>query len=240
MIFVLGLDGLDCGFVEQWKLKHLLQVEHGEVSVPVDAEKHVPLSPEVWASFLCGKNVKATFKRVQGKRRKFNVGFMPIRETTFLDVLISKTVNAPFYDCDYANYQTLNKLARKEITLTGTIEITKKYYESYKEKILDSAKNSDTQIVFAYMPYPDDFQHLLFTRPEEIKHVYYDLNDWVGILKQELKNNLLCIVSDHGFNMDKGIHSLKAFYSFSKEIGYTPKDITDFFNIFSFRMQRVE
>ena len=63
MIYVLGLDGLEYDFVERWNCKNLKQREYGKVQVPINEEVGLPLSPEVWASFLTGKHICASFKK---------------------------------------------------------------------------------------------------------------------------------------------------------------------------------
>jgi len=56
-VFILGLDGLEYDFVERWNLKPLKQLEYGKIRVPIDEKVGVPTSPEVWASFLTGRNM---------------------------------------------------------------------------------------------------------------------------------------------------------------------------------------
>lgn len=61
-LFILGLDGLDCGITLKLKLKNLLQKQFGKIDVPIDEKFGFPISPEVWASFLCAENVEMDFK----------------------------------------------------------------------------------------------------------------------------------------------------------------------------------
>lgn len=63
MIYILGLDGLEYSFVERWNCENLRQGEYGKVRVPINEQVGLPLSPEVWASFLTGKHVCADFKK---------------------------------------------------------------------------------------------------------------------------------------------------------------------------------
>ncbi len=62
-VFILGLDGLEYNFVHQWNLPNLLQKQNGKIKVPINQTTGVPLSPEVWASFLTGKHVHAEFEK---------------------------------------------------------------------------------------------------------------------------------------------------------------------------------
>ena len=61
--FVLGLDGLECDFVEAWNLKNLMQAEYGKIEVPIGSEG-VPMSPQVWSSFLTGRVENISFPKV--------------------------------------------------------------------------------------------------------------------------------------------------------------------------------
>lgn len=61
-VFILGLDGLEYDFVQKWNLKHLKQQEYSKIEVPIESEEGVPMSPEVWASFLTGKQTHLTFE----------------------------------------------------------------------------------------------------------------------------------------------------------------------------------
>jgi len=62
-VFVLALDGLEYYLVAEWGLKGLQQICFGKLTVPVNEKTGYPLSPEVWATFLTGRHVKADFER---------------------------------------------------------------------------------------------------------------------------------------------------------------------------------
>jgi len=60
--FVLGLDGVEYDFVEAWDLKNLMQTKYGKVEVPI-GEEGVPMSPQVWSSFLTGRVENISFPK---------------------------------------------------------------------------------------------------------------------------------------------------------------------------------
>ena len=86
-----------------------------------------------------------------------------------------------------------------------------------------------------YFNIADTFGHMYFVkRPEILKEVYEELKKVTEDLKSQLSEEiLLIIVSDHGM-VDSGDgvtgrHSCTAFYSLSKNIGWVPKTIYDFY-----------
>ncbi|EMR73483.1 hypothetical protein MCGE09_00587 [Thaumarchaeota archaeon SCGC AB-539-E09] len=62
MIFILGIDSLDYDLVEKWNLQNLKQLEYNKIKVPINEKLGLPLSSEVWASFLVGKYVSVELK----------------------------------------------------------------------------------------------------------------------------------------------------------------------------------
>lgn len=61
--FILGLDGLEYHLLEKWNLTNLKQREYGKITVPIERKAKVPVSPEVWASFLTERDIKKKFSR---------------------------------------------------------------------------------------------------------------------------------------------------------------------------------
>ena len=61
-IYILGLDGLEFNFVEKWDLKNLKQLEYGKISVPISEREDMPMTPQVWGSFLTGKVAATSLK----------------------------------------------------------------------------------------------------------------------------------------------------------------------------------
>ena len=61
--FILGLDGLEYNLVRDLDLSSLKQQQYGSLKVPLNERLKLPLSPEVWASFLAGKEIRREFSR---------------------------------------------------------------------------------------------------------------------------------------------------------------------------------
>lgn len=266
MIYILGLDGLEYDFVERWNCTNLKQSEYGKVKVPINEQIGVPLSPEVWASFLTGKRIRANFKkplsplsivfRVSkfirrhtnlsiglGKRIRenvpmkihgqYNIGFPILKDKTFLDLTNSREIGVPYYSFDNANFKINQNFAAGKISLKQAVGMQKDLYGKRKRQILRvTEKLQNVDVVFAYMVYPDALQHYLFTRPSEIKKHYLDLDNYVSLLKNTVKNfRRFIIVSDHGFSFETESHSKHGFYSSNVDLGLVNPKITDFFDL---------
>ena len=54
-MFILGLDGLEHSFVEEFDCKNLKQLHYSQIDVPLDSKRGIPVTPQVWLSFLSGK-----------------------------------------------------------------------------------------------------------------------------------------------------------------------------------------
>jgi len=163
----------------------------------------------------------------------FRLSFPPLKEKTFLDFTNSKKINAPYYNYDNAVFTIFRNLGKGKFSLKKTIKMFRVLYEKRKKQILcEVEKEQDANIIFAYMHFPDALQHLLVTRPFEIKKLYIDLNSYVSVLKSKIKDStLFLIVSDHGFDVVTGTHSKHGFYSSNMALNPKPKQITDFYKI---------
>lgn len=257
---ILGLDGLDYDLVTKWNLKNLQQDVCSTIGVPIHKEAGVPSSPEVWASFLTGENIQGLEFARQGKvgrilnllirlRKHFNFGFgvgrvldrmtpvrtfPELRRTTFIDRSDVSEINAPFYSYDPIVLTIIELFGRGELSLQQAITKIFENYKKQKQLIIRELNNSlrNANVVFAYLHFPDAVQHLLFTRPRLIKEHYFELDNYVLQLKSVLNNDstTFFIVSDHGFNIERGTHSLRGFFSSnnSHEVGH-PEHITEVF-----------
>lgn len=258
-IVILGLDALEYTLVEKWNLDGLCQVEYGKIEVPINKEIGQPISPEVWGSFLTGKNITGMEFEHSGLREtiwktlaflhkhtrlSFGLGrrvrgasrFPELNQKTFLDLTNSLEINAPYYSFDH---KTMEIMHRFTITTRSAEQIRAELYSLFKKRkkqIITSVRRQlqNVDLIFAYIHILDDIQHFFFTRAEEIEKFYGKLDNYVSFLKTFLPaSTLFIIVSDHGFNLRTGTHSNHAFYSSNKPITPKPKRITDFFTIFT-------
>lgn len=229
-----------------------MQHENGEIQVPIDSEKGIPLSPSVWASFLTGQIIHKSFDiDVPGGNSlltffKFIRRFVPfsfglgwkigarkfgkLKEPTFLDVTNSKSVNAPYYGIDNACWAFGQQWVVGKLTLNEYLQKASVVYEFRKKQILDAAING-FDIVFAYMEFPDNFTHYLHSKPIRLRRHYENLNRFVGRVKRKVGEATFIIVSDHGFSLKAETHSLTGFYSSNVCLNPKPRRITDFYDL---------
>jgi len=257
-IFILGLDGLEYNFVEEWDLTHLKQKEYGKIVVPIDRKLGVPNTPEVWASFLTGEHIRLSFedyntlspvhKILKFLRKYINVslglskkirkrvlgvhGFPRVKLKTFLDIKESKMINVPYYNYDGKVLTVTSYFGAERLSLEQTIKLLEGIYKVRKKQIINGIDFETADILFAYMHFPDALQHFLFVKPSKIKNLYIDLNKFVYDLKSRIPNSVLfLIISDHGFELKEGIHSKHGFYSSNKPLSPKPTNITDFYGL---------
>lgn len=258
-LFILGLDGLEYNLVKERNLTNLMQLQNGTIEVPIHGKLKVPLSPQVWASFLTGKVVndtdfktsskvhdlliyarakieQLTTKRISlGLSRKVRPRLFPkLNQKTFLDLPHVAEINAPFYSYDEKVLKTIGGLNDDQANLDEVITKVVDYYLELEEYILDQTTNQsgNIKVTFAFMPYPDILHHLLFLRPLEIHKHYEFLDVFVEYLKLWIDpNTKFIIVSDHGFNMTSGEHSNYGFFSSNKTLSPKPTNITNFYNL---------
>lgn len=261
MIYILGLDGVDYNFIEKWDLKNIKQNHYSQIEVPIDKNMLIPKSPEVWASFLTGKNVdnidfinispyskirQNILKTVKILRKhiplSLGIGevirdiptlrFPNLNKTTFLDITKSKSINVPYYNYDHKEFEKLKKLRDDNVSIDELIDEIYKLWEERKGQILYESKNiKNYDVVFAFENCSDQIQHFSFLRPEEIKKFYSDMNNYILKLKKVVGKCTFFIVSDHGFDLNTEKHSLYGFYSSNILIKPEPTKITDFYNI---------
>lgn len=159
-----------------------------------------------------------------------------LKDETFLDITNSKEINVPFYSFDNATFDIASLFGVNKLSLNRTVEEIIFVYENRKKQILSEIeKINNSEIVFAFIHTIDMLQHLLYNHISEIKKNYIDLDNYVSILKRKLENNyenvIFIFVSDHGFDFQKGTHSMKGFYSSNVNLIPKPENITDFYGI---------
>jgi hypothetical protein len=257
-VFVMGLDGLEYNFVEDWNLTNLMQKEHGKVRVPINEKRGIPLTPEVWASFLVGEHINKDFseslylhqspsffgnqlvnllKFLRG-HLPFGIGleialftrrFPKLQEKTFLDLCKSKAVNVPYYNYDNQVWNTTALWSKNKVSLQQGVKVLRRIYAKRKRQMLREIQNvGDAELFFGYMHFPDVMNHYLFIRPSQLRRHYEDLNDFIPALKQHIADFLFLIVSDHGFNFTTETHSMHGFYSSNIPLNLNKPSITDF------------
>lgn len=224
MIFILGIDALDYELVEKINLNNLKQLEYGKVIVPIHKELGVPLSPEVWASFLAGIYISKDFKKPQyftryllklipslrinsskGFLNKFKFlynklftvskKFGNLNVKTFLDTTQSMEINVPFYSFDNKTFDIVNLFGTGKLSLNQTIKEIDTIYEMRKNQIINEIDNIENEdVVFAFMHTTDVLQHMSFINFSKIRQHYKDLDNYVSVLKRKLEDSFRDII----------------------------------------------
>jgi hypothetical protein len=258
-LLFLGLDGLDRDLLIQWNLTNLLQREFGALDVPIVERFEMPLTPSVWASFLTGEMIDDLIFTRSGLRGRLleilvwlrrriplSLGLGPrIRRDTVLELpkldratMIDRPsvseINAPFYSYDNLTQKLLRRLETDEVEID---QVANELYAEYTRKtrllITEIPKRLVTSdVVFAYMHFPDCLEHILYPNPLRVKTFYFDLDLFVAELMDYVPEGVdVLIISDHGFNLDAGRHSNSGFYSSSRALNPKPVAITDFYHM---------
>jgi hypothetical protein len=255
---LLCLDGLDFNVVWENQYLNLLQDQHGLLQVPIHSRLKVPLSPQVWLSFLTGEmqpdmdfEYAGRLQRVMQmliwfKRKipyKFGTGiadtvrkrvkkqFPPLTQQTFVDLEGVLEINMPYYSHDHSGIDALGKLHKESPSAVMTRLLTQFEYDQYGIYNRAKDKIQQCQVLLAYLSYPDLVQHLGYSLPQIIFNHYKDLDAYVGHIKQNFPEMRLIIISDHGFDFAAGTHSSHGFFSSSSPIVPQPRKITDFYQL---------
>jgi hypothetical protein len=86
-----------------------------------------------------------------------------------------------------------------------------------------------------WIPIADQMGHVFITRTKKMRDIYRRLNLLAFNIASRLPEDCIqVIVSDHGMRVSSdgvsGCHSPSAFYSFSREVEFEPRRITDFYD----------
>ena len=241
---ILGIDGLHPQKVEELNLENLKQVEHGELTVPINKKHGVPLSPEVWYAFLTGKKKHKEFegrsnthKLLAGikqyiplslglskKMRKHGlnksiISYPPLDSKTFLEECNYKGFNVPYYDFKISKFSQLSlEWIQGKVTTEHFKRVHERDFEDWESFVREQKTSC---CFFAYTSFFDCIQHCFYQDEEYINKKYVDLDAFVGKLPEQ-KTMLL---SDHG--LENGRHTMKGFYSLSWKEGLENPHIID-------------
>ena len=234
-LFILALDGLEYNTVHNAKLTYLQQRQYGKLVVPIHPKHNAPSSPEVWATFLTGKHIRKTMKRIfKGTNGKYGhlSRFPELNQTTFLDVTNSKAINVPYYNYDNIVFDAIYRFGVTNMSTEDAVDALRNIYLYQKIQVLEEVDRCrDTDVIFAYMHFPDALQHFCIFKRDEIRKLYADMNDYIILLKDRVEKDVtFIIISDHGFDWDTLLHSHYGFYSINRPLTPSPSNITDFYN----------
>jgi hypothetical protein len=253
-LIIFGFDALDYDLVEEWDLFFLEQKVYGRIEVPINDKIGIPLSTDVWGSFLTGRELKnLDFEHDIQKHREFirniltrirkylplklglskrvsgvtHTRFPELNEKTFIDHPNSRAINVPFYNFDYKSFDAMEEMKRKKITVNDCIIKVSDILKERLEQIREVIiSDVDSKVIFAFISALDILQHLILRKDPLFKY-YVSLDSFIHSIKKELDNCFTIIISDHGFNFEKKEHGLYGFFSSNKDLDEFPKSITD-------------
>lgn len=254
-LFILGLDGLEYDIAVDLNLKDVLQKHYGKLEVPIDEKVGCPMSPEVWASFLCAEHVNIgfegkknmwAFNLLRSLKRIFpfisfgigkkvlgsNEGFKQLDRKTWIDNPNVEEIGVPYYSYEEEAFKHGLEFEQTQDLATYRRELYWLYLKQTKEvasktKAILNNRKKNIDILFAYIHYPDLFHHAWFTEKDKMKKYYFEINEFVRHMKGLLEEDThFLIVSDHGFDFTKNEHSDFGFISSNKKMKL-PKTIID-------------
>lgn len=253
------VDKLNLNNLKQLEYSKIIVPLNGEIGLPSSPEvwasflvgEHMPMNFVSSSPFTAtiikvieffhidlDKGLAKKIKNIFTKLYDFSAPsrFGCLKEKTFLDITNSKEINVPYYSFDHKTFQTAYLFGYNKISLAKAVKETKVIYENRKIQIISLINEiNDYDLVFAFMHTTDILQHFSYLHFSEIKKHYIDLDHYISILKRKLETSfedvIFIIVSDHGFDFDKGTHSMKGFYSSNIHLIPKPEKITDFYGI---------
>lgn len=249
-LIILGIDALDISMVDKLDLRALKQLQYGELNVPLSSVSGYPHSPSVWATFLSGNEVEIEFTR--GRVIDFIVKYMPKirlirrflqtefpnrfigmeKEELFVDFEGVKGINVPFRNHEVKNLVELVRL-RNKLSRQGTIRKFVRVHNSRTEEVFNEVINTSEvhKVIFAFIQSLDTLQHALFLRKSIVLEAYRHMERCFSYIKEKLSEDMIIIVSDHGFDIETGQHSYTGFYSCNHILNPKPTHITDFYGL---------
>lgn len=226
MTVVLGIDGLEYGYVKRFNCKNLMQESYGKTDISEFSE---PRTMVLWSSFLTGKN-----KEKEVIKDLWNFKLNP-QETFLKNFKNFKAINIPAFNGDVE----FNKLARDNLKRFFNKEITvdeydKPVFEQHK-KIKNNflkALESKNELIFVYFDIIDLIGHLSFGMDSKMRILYKEMDDLAKLVKEKTDGKIL-IISDHGMKAVGmfGDHSDHGFWSVNFKINLKNPKITDFAKI---------
>jgi len=265
-LIIVGIDGLDYDLIVGWELKHLLQRDYGRITVPI-SDKGIPLSPQVWGSFLKGEYLNNNFKFEVKHRNNtiYNIlrairrvvplslglskrihkpiehsRFPELNFKTFIDFPGVREVNAPYYSFDYKSFEISFKYRQGILSINDCIAGLEKILLNKQKLIIKEMEEDDkSKVIFFFIHALDVLQHFIFVKgPKFLRRYYAELDNFLYEVNK-IGDDRIIVVSDHGFDFETGTHSMTGFYSCNEVIKPKPKDITDFYGIVRDFLQKV-
>lgn len=233
MLVILGFDGLECNYVEEFGFKELMQTYHGKTDI---SEFEKPRTLVIWSSFIAGRNME---KEVLSQENFWDFK-VPLEKTFFSKFKNFKAIDVPGFCFDTEQHKRerrgMKDFFDKKIGLEDYDKIAFKHYRKIKEGYF-KALEGDYDIVMGYFGLADVIGHLSFGVKPKMRMIYEELNEIVKKTKEVIRENLL-IFSDHGMQAIGrfGDHSNYGFWSTNENFGIKNPKSTDFYDIITKKM----
>ncbi len=194
--------------------------------------KHIRGSESVARTF--GKRVlmpMLSFIRLQKKYVKRRV----LKGSTIFDLIPrSVAVNVPTYNLDLEWL-----FGYTEKILEGEIDAYEAHVRTNTEFMIQETLkriHEDWTLFMTWIPIADQMGHVFINRTQKMRDTYNRLDMLAFNISSRLPEDcVLVIVSDHGMRASSdgvtGYHTPFAFYSFSREVDFIPRRITDFYGL---------
>ncbi|MCD6510982.1 MAG: alkaline phosphatase family protein [Thaumarchaeota archaeon] len=224
---MLGLDGLEYHYVEEFGCKNLMQKSYGMTDI---SEFKEPRTVVIWSSFLAGKNLE---ERVLKEKELWSFKLKP-EETFFSKFEKWEALDVPGFTYNVEMHKRERELLKGFFEKKNTIEdydkVALEDYKKMKEEFFE-AIGKDYEIVMGYFALADVIGHLSFGVKAKMKLIYEEL-DSLAREAREYADDML-IVSDHGMKAVGrfGDHSDHGFWSIGRELDLGRPRITYFYRL---------
>src|SRR3989338_152986 len=228
MLVILGLDGLEYNYVEEFGFKELKQAYYGKTDI---SEFEKPRTLVIWSSFISGKNME---KEVLSQKDFWDFK-VPIEKTLFSKFKNFKAIDVPGFCFDAEQHkkerQGLKEFFDKKISIEDYDKLIFTHHKKIKQEFFEALKK-DYNVVMGYFGLADVVGHLSFGIKSKMKMIYQELDEIAKKTKEMAEGNVL-IFADHGMEAIGrfGDHSNNGFWSTNKDFGIKNPKSTDFYNI---------
>jgi hypothetical protein len=194
MAIILGIDGLEYGYVKEFECKGLMQGNFGKTDI---SEYEEPRTIVLWSSFLAGKNLEREIVAM-GNEKMWDFR-LKAEETFFKHFESFKAVDVPGYNYRREHHvrerTMLKKFFGDEISVEEFDKPMLEYHKKIKEMFLEDLEK-DFGLLFYYFNAIDVIGHVSFGLKSKMRALYKDLDGLAA--KAAEKGEPLLIVSDHG------------------------------------------
>ena len=194
MAIILGIDGLEYGYVREFECKNLMQRSYGKTDI---SEYEEPRTIVLWSSFLAGKNLEKEIVSL-GKEKMWDFKLKP--EETFLPCFEKhKVVDVPGFAYAKEQHSLERKMLKQffngEITVEEFDAPVLRYHKKLREDFLaDLEKGFD--LLFYYFNAVDVIGHLSFGVKSKMKTIYRGMDEIAA--RAAKTGEKMLILSDHG------------------------------------------